>query len=294
MQRGIGVIGAPIDFGANRRGVDMGPSAIRYAGLEERFSSMDLSCTDRGDITVKERHPPTGDGLGLESMGRVAGKLSGAVDHVIDNGGVPLVLGGDHSISIGTMQGVSCHHESGLLWFDAHADLNTPGTSPSGNTHGMPVAAGLGLGSFADRGWAGVPGLSEHNVVYIGLRSVDTAEKERIHDSDITAYTMVDIDDRGIRAVMEEALDVATTGTDGLHVSLDMDWLDPGEAPGVGTPVRGGVNYREAHRAMELVAEEDDIAAMEVVEVNPILDESNRTAEMAVDLVASAFGETVL
>jgi arginase len=294
MQREIGVVGAPVDFGANRRGVDMGPSAIRYAGLDERLSSMGLSCTDRGDIMVNERHPPADDGLGLESMGRVATKLSGAVDHVLSNDGVPLVLGGDHSISIGTMQGLAGHRETGLLWFDAHADLNTPETSPSGNTHGMPVAAGLGFGSFAERDWADVPGLSEDNIVYIGLRSVDPAEKERIHDSEITAYTMVDIDDRGIRSVMEEALGVATAGTDGLHVSLDMDWLDPGVAPGVGTPVRGGVSYREAHRAMELVAEEDDLAAMEVVEVNPVLDESNTTAEMAVDLVASAFGETVL
>jgi arginase len=185
-----------------------------------------------------------------------------------------------------------------VIWFDAHADFNTPTTSPSGNVHGMPLAATLGKDAFRDAEWAHAPRVREASVAYVGLRSVDEREREAIRESDVTAFTMSDVDERGITAVVEDALDVATDGTDGVHVSLDLDWLDPGTAPGVGTPVRGGVTYREAHSALETVSERDEnegvLRSMDVVEVNPILDEHNETATLATELAASAFGKRIL
>jgi arginase len=304
MDKPIRVLGVPMDLGADRRGVDMGPSAIRYGGLASQLDSMGCDCVDGGDISVprpEERDPDAaqferGRAKFLTETKEVCEDVATAVEATITDGEFPLVLGGDHSIAIGTVAGAaSSDEEIGLVWFDAHGDFNTPETSPSGNIHGMPVAAILGHGEFAGREWAHTPAVKEDNVALVGLRSLDDDERAAIRESDVTAYTMSDIDAHGLQDVVEDALSVATDGTDAVHVSLDMDWLDPTEAPGVGTPVRGGVSYREAHAAMEQVAEiADQIRSMEVVEVNPILDDHNRTAELAVELLASAFGKRVL
>ncbi|GAD53548.1 arginase [Halarchaeum acidiphilum MH1-52-1] len=300
------IIGAPSDYGANRRGVDMGPSAIRYADLAAGIEATGASVHDAGDLAVpraEERDPnretpSTGKAKFLRETRDVSRSLADAVADALDHGAFPLVLGGDHSIAIGSLAGSSRGADVGAIWFDAHGDFNTPETSPSGNVHGMPVAAALGKGSFADLTWAKAPGLSEENVVYVGLRDIDADERRAINESDVTAFTMADIDERGISAVVEDALDVASAGVEGIHVSFDLDWLDPNEAPGVGTPVRGGATYREAHWALEAVAERDAaegiLRSMELVEVNPILDESNRTAEIAAELAASALGKRTL
>ena len=306
MDRPVHVIGAPADYGANRRGVDMGPSAIRYAGLAEQLTAAGVETVDTGDLLVprmEEREddgdlPGGGRAKFLDEVEDVCRRLADQVAATHDEGAFPLVLGGDHSIAIGTLAGTGRDREIGTIWFDAHGDYNTPTTSPSGNVHGMPLAAAVGLDEFADLPWATSDGLREENVVWVGLRDIDDTERQDILDSDATAFTMSDIDERGITDVVTEALDVASRGVDGIHVSLDMDWLDPNEAPGVGTPVRGGVSYREAHTAMELVADrhrnEDVLESMEVVEVNPILDRTNTTAELATELTASAFGKSIL
>ena len=303
----ISTIGVPMDLGADRRGVDMGPSAIRYAGLASTLENIGRSCVDAGDLPVphaEERDPDarsTETGASakyLDEVESVCTRLASEVAGAIDGGALPLVLGGDHSIAIGTLSGASRDREIGAVWFDAHSDVNTPETTPSGNVHGMPLAAALGMGTFADTPWANAAGLREANVALVGLRSVDDPERERIRDSAITAYTMSDIDQRGVTAITEEALDVATDGVDGIHVSLDLDWLDPSHAPGVGTPVRGGVTYREAHSALETVATRDAregvLRSLELVEANPILDSHNETAELGVELAASALGKRVL
>ena len=296
----IRTIGVPMDLGADRRGVDMGPSAIRYAGLSATLDDIDRPTIDRGDLTVphaEERDPERAatNAKYLAEVEAICTRLADEVAGTLADDTLPLVLGGDHSIAIGTLAGAARDAEIGAVWFDAHSDINTPATTPSGNVHGMPLAAALGFGEFANMPWASAPNLSEENVALVGLRSVDEHERERIRDSDVTAYTMSDIDERGVVSVTEEALAVATDGVDGIHVSLDMDWLDPSHAPGVGTPVRGGVTYREAHSAMELVADHDDaLRSLEVVEVNPILDSHNETAELATELAASALGKRVL
>jgi arginase len=300
----IRTIGVPMDLGADRRGVDMGPSAIRYANLAATLDSIDRPATDAGDVPVshvEERDPAQSAATNAKYLGEVESVCTRLADEVADalsSDMLPLVLGGDHSIAIGSLAGVSRGTDIGAVWFDAHSDINTPETTPSGNVHGMPLAAALGLGEFADTPWANAAGLREENVVLVGLRSVDEPERERIRESDITAYTMSDIDERGVVEITEEALDIATRGVDEIHVSLDMDWLDPSHAPGVGTPVRGGVTYREAHSAMELVADRAErdgiLRSLEVVEVNPILDSHNETAELGVELAASALGKRVL
>jgi arginase len=300
----IRTIGVPMDLGADRRGVDMGPSAIRYANLAATLDSIDRPATDAGDVLVshaEERDPAQSAATNAKYLGEVESvctRLADEVANTLDNGALPLVLGGDHSIAIGSLVGVSRGTDIGAVWFDAHSDINTPETTPSGNVHGMPLAAALGLGEFADTPWANAAGLREENVVLVGLRSVDDPERKRIRESEMTAYTMSDIDERGVVEITEEALDIATCGVDEIHVSLDMDWLDPSHAPGVGTPVRGGVTYREAHSAMEIVADRAErdgvLRSLEVVEVNPILDSHNETAELAVELAASALGKRVL
>ena len=298
----VNIIGAPTDYGANRRGVDMGPSAIRYGGLADQLERAGVTPVDGGDLAVpraEERDPDAGSPTSgrtkfLRETADVCERLADRVSDSLANGAVPLALGGDHSIAIGSLVGSARDAEIGAVWFDAHADLNTPSTTPSGNVHGMPLAAALGLDEFAEMPWANARGLSPENIVLVGLRSVDSAEIEVIRDHGFTAYTMSDIDDRGITAVTEEALAAASAGVDGVHVSLDLDWLDPKEAPGVGTPVRGGVTYREAHSAMELVDAADCLRSMELVEVNPTLDQHNETAELATELAASAFGKRVL
>ncbi|USZ71644.1 arginase [Natronosalvus halobius] len=306
MDRAVHVIGAPMDYGADRRGVDMGTSAIRYAGLADQLANAGVECLDQGDLPMpraEERDPDAnqpveGNAKFLREVEDVTTRVASSVAATLETGAFPLVLGGDHSIAIGSMGGAARDADLGVVWFDAHADLNTPATSPSGNVHGMPLAATLGHGMFDGLEWAHAPRVREESVAYVGLRSIDERERELVRESELTAFTMADIDDRGIAAAVEDALDVATAGTDGVHVSLDLDWLDPNVAPGVGTPVRGGVTYREAHSALETVYERDQdegiLRSMDVVEVNPILDEQNETAELAAELAASVFGKRIL
>lgn len=300
MDRPVELIGVPMDLGADRRGVDMGPSAIRYGGLGDQLDDLGIPCTDDGDIDVprpeqsQRESTVAGDAKYLDATRAVCMELTERVRSIHDSGAVPLVLGGDHSIGIGTANGVA-DRPTGLLWLDAHADLNTPATTPSGNVHGMVLAAILGDGVFGEVEWAHAPMIDPENVAIVGLRSVDSGERDRLRSSPIHAYTMTDIDQRGISTVIQEALDAITETTEQLAVSLDLDLLDPSEAPGVGTPVRGGASYREAHAAMEMIAtSETELCSLELVEVNPILDESNQTAELACELTASALGKRVL
>ena len=298
----VRVIGAPTDYGANRRGVDMGPSAIRYAGLATQLERAGATVVDAGDVPApraEERDPDTetfspGRAKFLRETREVTTRLADRVDAALAADELPMVLGGDHSVAIGSVVGSARDADIGVVWFDAHADCNTPETSPSGNVHGMPLAAALGAGAFADVEWANAAGLAADTVAIVGLRDVDPPERRAIDESGVTAFTMADIDDRGITSVVDDALDVATAGTDGVHVSLDLDWLDPREAPGVGTPVRGGVTYREAHSALERVARRDCLRSVDLVEVNPILDERNETAELAAELASSALGRRIL
>ena len=304
MDRTVRVLGVPMDLGADRRGVDMGPSAIRYGGLSSQLEALGIGCVDAGDIAVPRpeesdpdsAHPDGGRAKFHRETSEVCADIETAVHASVEAGEFPLVLGGDHSIAIGTAAGAVTADESlGVVWFDAHGDFNTPRTTPSGNIHGMALAAILGEGSFGDEPWAHTPSVAPENVAIVGLRDVDDGERDLITGSDVTAFTMADIDARGVPGVVEDALDIATDGTDALHVSLDLDWLDPTEAPGVGTPVRGGVSYREAHIAMEYVAKRRaQLRSLELVEVNPILDDHNQTAELAVELAASALGKRVL
>ena len=295
------VIGAPMDLGSDRRGVDMGPSAIRYAGLSGAVRDVGVSCDDAGDLPVPRpegrdpnaERPDDGNAKYLKETRWVCRRVESAVADALEEGAKPLVLGGDHSIAVGSVGGASRDRDIGVLWLDAHGDFNTPETTPSGNVHGMPLAAVLGHGTFGEMSWATAP-IDEKNVSMVGLRDVDDAERTAIRDSEVDAYTMSDVDTRGIVPVVEDALESTLDGVDALHVSLDMDFLDPDEAPGVGTPVTGGATYREAHAAMELVAETDALCSLEVVEVNPILDSHNRTADLAVELVSSALGDRVL
>ncbi|WP_123534619.1 arginase [Halosimplex salinum] len=303
MNRPVRVFGVPMDLGADRRGVDMGPSALRYAGLTAELDSLGLTCDDGGDVSVPspvttdptEGQPSEGRAKYLGATERVCRELADDVAAAVEDGHFPLVLGGDHSIAIGTVGGVARDRDLGVVWFDAHADFNTPATTPSGNVHGMSVAAILGSGSFAG-GWAEAPAVDPENVAIVGLRDVDDEEGRALRESGVTTYTMTDVDQRGLPDVTRDALAVAADGTDGIHVSLDMDFLDPAEAPGVGTPVRGGASYREGHTAMEIVSRTagEDLASLEIVEVNPILDDHNRTAELGVELVASALGKRIL
>ncbi|MFC6835586.1 arginase [Halomarina ordinaria] len=301
MTRPVDLVGVPMDLGADRRGVDMGPSAIRYAGLARELEGLSYACRDAGDLPVVHpeqgdpdaSHPDGGNAKYLAEVEDLCVRLADRVADALVEGAFPLVLGGDHSIAVGTVGGSARDADVGVVWFDAHGDFNTPGTSPSGNVHGMPLAALLGEGEFADEPWAHAPGVDPANVALVGVRSLDDAEREALAATEVTVYTMPDIDERGIIEVTEEAFDVAGRAADGVHVSLDLDWLDPDEAPGVGTPVRGGVTYREAHAAMEVVSRRD-LRTMEVVEVNPILDQHNRTAELAVELAASALGKSII
>ncbi len=302
MTQSVRIIGAPTDYGANRRGVDMGPSAIRYAGLTDQLRRAGVTAIDTGDIRAPRAEvcdpdttpPASGNAKFLNETEAVCRRLAETVDQTLTEGHTPLVLGGDHSVAIGSVAGSARTRSIGAIWFDAHADYNTPATSPSGNVHGMPLAALLGAGEFAAAEWATATGLSEEHVVLVGLRSVDSAEKRLLSDSEVTVFTMSEIDRRGITDVTAEALDIATDGVEALHMSLDLDWLDPREAPGVGTPVRGGVSYREAHAAMEQVANTGALGSLDLVEVNPILDQANETAALATELAASALGKRIL
>jgi arginase len=301
MHRDVRVIGAPTDYGADRRGVDMGPSAIRYAGLYDAIERLGVACTDDGNLDVPQlpRRPDGGPAPGtakyLDETRAVSTALADHVDAALAAGERPLVLGGDHSVAIGSITGAARDSDLGVLWLDAHGDFNTPATTPSGNVHGMSLAAVLGQGEFADADWARA-GIDPESVALVGVRDLDDGEREALRESDVSVFPISAIDEHGVVSVIEDALGVVTESTDGVHVSLDLDWLDPDEAPGVGTPVRGGVSYREAHSALETVAATlgADLRSLELVEVNPILDQHNRTAELAVELAASLLGKKVL
>jgi arginase len=299
----IRLLGVPLDLGQSRRGVDMGPSAVRVAGLEARLEAIGHVVEDGGNMTVAiAEQKKEGDPRAkyLKEITATCTRHADMVLRTLEAGKFPLVLGGDHSVAAGTMAGVAEFHRRqnqkvGLIWIDAHADVNTPETSPSGNVHGMPLAAIMGLGppelsnifNFS-------PKVQPENCVLVGVRDVDGKERENIREVGLEVYTMRDIDERGMRQVIEEALRVAGRGTAGYHVSLDMDWIDPEDAPGVGTPVRGGASYREAHLAMEIIADHGRMTSFEIVEVNPVIDEHNRTADLAVELALSAFGKKIL
>jgi arginase len=299
----IAVIGAPLDLGAGRRGVDMGPSAVRIANLNERLTALGYQVKDYGNVEVDQPEcQPEGSKRAryLSQIARTCRRIAELVERSARRGHAPLVLGGDHSIAVGTLAGMAHHlrkdrRKLGLLWVDAHADMNTPQTSPSGNVHGMPLACSVGIGPKQLTNIFGfAPKVDPQNVALIGVRDVDQLEKPHVRRSGVHAFTMRDLDERGMRAVMEEAIRIASNGTAGFHLSLDMDALDPRESPGVGTPVRGGINYREAHLAMEIVNDSGGMLSMEVVEVNPVMDEANRTAILAVELVLSALGKRIL
>jgi len=299
----IRVIGVPLDLGQSRRGVDMGPSAVRVAGLEARLEQLGHVVEDGGNVAVaipeqkKEGHP---NAKYLKEITATCTKHAELVLKTLEAGKVPLSLGGDHSMAVGSVAGVAEFHRKhdqriGLIWIDAHTDINTPESSPSGNVHGMPLAAIMGLGppelaniyNFS-------PKVKPENCVLVGVRDIDAIERENVHRAGIEVLTMRDIDERGMRTVMEEALRMAGRGTAGYHVSLDMDWIDPEDAPGVGTPVRGGATYREAHLAMEIIADHGRMLSFEIVEVNPVIDEHNQTADLAVEMALSAFGKKIL
>ncbi|MGA9128693.1 MAG: arginase [Terracidiphilus sp.] len=302
--RPIRVIGVPLDLGASRRGVDMGPSAVRVAGLERKLEALGLQVTDGGNIPVEIAETQTAGNESahyLREITETCTRTAEAVVKALEEGMTPLLLGGDHSLAAGSISGMAEFYRRrgqkiGVIWLDAHSDINTPDSSPSGNVHGMPLAALLGLGPEALGNIFGfAPKIAAENTVLIGLRDIDAGERENIRRAGITeVYTMRDIDERGMRTVMEEALRSAGRGTAGYHLSLDMDWIDPEDAPGVGTPVRGGATYREAHLAMEIIADHGRLLSFEIVEVNPVIDEHNRTAELAVELACSAFGKKIL
>ena len=305
--RNIRILGVPLDLGASRRGVDMGPSALRVAGLHAHLEALGHSVTDGGNIRVEiaETQPAgASNARFLAEITDTCTRTAQAVALAMEQGHTPLILGGDHSLAAGSVSGVSqfFHQQNqhiGLLWLDAHTDINTPATSPSGNVHGMPLAALTGLGTESGlsplaRIFDYLPKVSPANTVVLGVRSIDANERANLLATGVRGvYTMRDIDERGLRTVMAEALAIVSNGTADFHVSLDMDWIDPVDAPGVGTPVRGGATYREAHLAMELIADHGGMVSFEIVEVNPILDHRNSTADLAVELACSAFGKKI-
>lgn len=292
----ISIIGVPLDLGADRRGVDMGPSAIRHAGLVERLQVIGYSTDDKGDIIVNRPDVCQGDKETLkylDEIERVNIDLCRSVNEEMAKGFFPLILGGDHSIAIGTIAGVLQHKKKlGLIWFDAHGDINTVETSPSGNIHGMSVAVSLGSGHERLTAIGGVDAqLDPAKIVMIGIRDLDQGEKALLKALGVTVYTMHEIDIIGMATVIKEAIQIVSDGTDGVHVSFDMDAMDPLHAPGVGTPVIGGLTYRESHLAMELLSEANIVTSAEFAEVNTVLDNKNQTAKVAVALIGSLLGE---
>jgi len=285
----VDVIGVPMDLGADRRGVDMGPSAIRYARLHEQLRHLGIAeVNDHGNLRV-----PIAESLSLNGVNakylpiikNVCNELAALVQETVNSGGFPIVLGGDHSIAMGTLQGLHAARGQacGLIWVDAHGDINTPVTSPSGNVHGMPLSFALEAGHADPK-----------RTVLIGLRDVDAGEKKSIREFGVSAFSMTDLDRMGMTAVMDRALDIAGRGQRSVHVSFDMDGIDPSEAPGVGTPVKGGISYREAHVAMEMLADSGALSSIEITEINPILDRENQTASLAVELILSGLGKSIL
>ncbi|HQZ16112.1 MAG TPA: arginase [Vicinamibacteria bacterium] len=303
-KRKIRIIGAPLDLGAGHRGVDMGPSAFRVAGIHQAVRHLGITVEDFGDIEahVAETRDPGNPQLKyLKEIRATCITLRNVVTRTMDEGVIPVVLGGDHSIAMGTIAGVARHfrrkkEKPGLVWFDAHADANTEHTSPTGNIHGMPMAVCLGLGakdllSIYD---AKGPMIDGERAAIIGLRSVDLKERANVARVGIGAFTMRHIDERGMRSVMEAAIVRALNGTAGIHVSIDLDAVDPEEAPGVGTPSPGGIGYREMHLALEMLADTERVCSVELVEVNPVLDRANQTAKLGVELLCSLLGKKIL
>jgi len=296
----LSIIGVPMDLGQNRRGVDMGPSAIRYAGVVERLEALGHHVNDLGDIPIGKNNPEKTPHEKLRNLQDVIDgntALANKVHEVVANGDFPLVLGGDHSIAIGTLAGLSDRYENmGVIWYDAHADMNTEETTPSGNIHGMPLAVSMGLGHEAlvnIRAYA--PKIKPENLVIIGARSVDPGEKALIKEKGIKVFSMHEIDKLGMTEVMNQTIaHFLARKVDGVHLSLDLDGIDPLYTPGVGTPVPGGISYRESHLAMEMLYSSGLITSAEFVEVNPILDERNKTADVAVALMGSLFGESLI
>jgi arginase len=302
-RRTIRLFGVPMDLGAGRRGVDMGPSAIRLAGLRKSLEKLGHAVVDDGNLGVPS---PESQELGdpaaryLALIYHVCNRLRLRVMRALASGHVPLVMGGDHSIAVGTIAGVSEFHrqrgeEVGLIWVDAHADMNTPETSPSGNVHGMPLACVLGMGPQRLVELGGFqPKVDRRKVALIGLRNLDDREKDLVRRSGVNAYTMRDLDERGMRAVAAEAIERVSDGTAGFHLSFDLDGMDPIDAPGVGTPVKGGINWREANLLMEMISDSGRMTSMEITELNPILDVRNETGKVAVEMALSAFGKSIL
>lgn len=292
-----------MDLGAGRRGVDMGPSVIRIAGLNPAIARLGFEVSDSGNVHV---HPPEAivqssqRARFLPEISAAAEELASMVEAVLDEGSFPVVIGGDHSIAIGSAAGVASYYRKrgekiGIVWLDAHTDINTPETSPSGNIHGMPLAALLGFGPKELTDIAGFsPKVLPQHTVIIGARSVDPGERETIRAHGIRVFTMSELDERGMADIVDEAIQIASRNTAGFHVTMDMDFLDPFYAPGVGTPERGGATYREAHLAMEKLADSGHVLSVEVAEVNPLFDTANQTAQLAVELILSALGKKIV
>jgi arginase len=292
-----------MDLGGVHRGVDMGPSAVRIAGLATQLERLGLTVQDRGNVAVPQPESRVPKNLRARFLGEIAhccARLSARVERILDEGLFPIVIGGDHSIAIGTVAGISSWHAArdervGLIWFDAHGDMNTPESSPSGNVHGMPCAAIMGRGPSELIGLGRkTPMVATENVAIVGVRDIDSHERAEIVASGVKVFTMRDVDMLGMSEVMRRAIAVATDGTAGFHLSFDLDGTDPTVAPGVGTPVPGGTSLRESHLVMELAAETEKLLGLEITELNPILDEKNRTAEVAVELILSAMGKRIL
>jgi arginase len=303
MAEKIRIIGVPMDLGASRRGVDMGPSAMRVAGLQTRLKQLGRQVEDIGNVRVRQpEEQPYGEKNAkyLDEISEACRDLSDAVRKTLDDDMVPLILGGDHSIAVGTTAGAAAHFKKkskriGLIWLDAHGDMNTPESSPTGNVHGMPLASIMGFGPQELTELAGVkPMVEPRNVVLVGIRDLDSKERQLVKDSGVHILTMRDIDERGMREVMALALRFAGDDTAGIAVSLDMDFVDPTDAPGVGTPVRGGATYREAHLALEMIADSRSMVSFEIVEVNPVIDVGNNTAVLGVELALSGLGKKIL
>ncbi|MGX0243509.1 arginase [Staphylococcus capitis] len=302
MNQRIEIIGAPSTFGQKKLGVNLGPDAIRYAGLLSRLKKMGLDVIDKGNIEVPtldvEKFNSDQEGLrNYDEIVTVSENLSKATSEIVKKGNFPLTLGGDHSIAVGSISGISQHYENlGVIWYDAHGDLNVPEESPSGNVHGMPlrILAGDGPDELVNINDF-TPKVKPENIVLIGMRDLDEGERKYIKDKNIKTFTMADIDRFGIQEVIERSLEyLKSRNIDGLHLSLDVDALDPAETPGTGTRVMGGLSYRESHFALELLNESKLVTSMDIVEVNPLIDNSNHTAEQAVALLGTFFGETLL
>ncbi len=301
--RPVHIIGVPLDLGGGRRGVDMGPSAFRIAGLGERIAALGCAVLDKGDLEVpipEMRHVGDPSRKYIDDIATVCATLADSARESLESGALPLVLGGDHSLAAGSVAATSAVMRSrsqrfGLIWVDAHGDMNTPASTGSGNVHGMPLAALLGPEPAELSRLAGFsPKIDPEHVVLIGVRNLDDREKQRVRESRIHVFTMKDIDRSGIAAVVEQAIAIASRDTDGLHVSFDLDVCDPTIAPGVGTPVKGGLDYREAHMVMEVLADSGRLLALDLVEVNPTLDVRNSTAELGTELALSALGMKIL